>query len=159
MDSWASTSCGIEDTSLRDLAIEPLPSGSLPNTSALLVSTPDSWSFQHFLDRATHVVGQGRHLLLSSNNTVALTGRAGSATVREMWARLGFEDDRVLHHPTKRMELSKLVFACKSVLIHPYLSWKSAEMMGLPWARGWQYPVDSSSKKVVSIRARLSPCT
>lgn len=150
MDRWASTACGVDGTSLRSLAIKPLPLDSAANTTALLVSTPDSWSFQHFLDRATHVVGQARHLLPSSNNTFALTGMAGSGTVREMWARMGFADAQVLHHPRKKLELSQLVFACKSVLIHPYLSWRSAEMLAMPWAQGWRFPFDTSSKKIVS---------
>lgn len=150
MDSWVSTACGVDGTSLRSLSIQPLPTSSEPSTSAVLVSTPDSWSFQHFLDRATHVVGQARHLLFAGSDTLALTGRAGSKLVQEMWRRMGFADDKILHHPRERMELAQLVFACKSVLIHPYLSWRSAEMLGMPWARGWRHPFDTSSKKVVS---------
>lgn len=63
---------------------------------------------------------------------------------------MGFADERVIHHPRQRMELAQLVFACKSVLIHPYLSWRSAEMLGMPWAKGRRHPFDTSSKNVVS---------
>ena len=113
-----------------------------------MVNTPDSWSFQHFLDRATHIVAQAAHL--SSTTPVALTGRQGASLVQQLWARMGFADGKTMHSHSGKLNLERLVFSCKTVLIHPFLSWKALEMLRMPWALHYGWEAAPTGKKVVS---------
>jgi hypothetical protein len=65
--------------------------------TVLIALSPDSYSFQHFLDRVTHVLTQGRHLSDSTSTPLyVLTGRGGSKTVNELWSRMGYPEDHIL---------------------------------------------------------------
>lgn len=50
-----------------------------------MLFSPDSWSFQHFLDRGTHVLIQGRHLYANDKPVMAISGRQPGSTVMELW--------------------------------------------------------------------------
>jgi hypothetical protein len=117
-----------------------------------IATSPDSWSFQHFLDRITyapflpsfypllnsfhwcsHIVSQGAHLSRGRNSTEVVTGRAGSDVVTEMWNMLGFTGQHV-HHAVGsdiRLAAKTLVFSCRAPLVHPWLSLRTLETFGL----------------------------
>lgn len=107
------------ETSLRALHFESqnvsdTASPHLAIDNALLAHTSDSWSFQHFLDRITHVTAQVEHLTRDLSVT-ALTGRAGNA--QGLWDAIGFDKDHVLHAPGGEMSIERLFFSCKTPLI------------------------------------------
>lgn len=126
---------------------EHIPAGK--QTTAILINSPDSWSFQHWLDRVAHIVAQSSHLM-KNRKTVALTGRLGVGFVEQMWNRIGFASDQILHRPTSLLSYDHLIFSCKTVLIHPFLSWRALELMGLPFASDNWEMYHSSSKHIVS---------
>jgi hypothetical protein len=108
-------------SSLRALHFEPrnvsdTASPHLAIDNALLAHTSDSWSFQHFLDRITHVTAQAEHVTRDLNVT-ALTGRAGNARVKGLWDAIGFDEDHVLHAPGGEMSIERVFISCKTPLI------------------------------------------
>ncbi|KAK7001820.1 hypothetical protein R3P38DRAFT_3044665 [Favolaschia claudopus] len=127
LDSWSPKSCmapQVETSSMQSLSDPPTA-----NSTVIIAASPDSWSFQHFLDRVTHTLAQGRHL--SSSLPHVLTGRRPHMrTVQELWAKMGYTEDHLLHS-TSHVEASTLIFACRAVLIHPWLSLKSLESFGI----------------------------
>lgn len=146
-------------SSLRALHFEPrnisdTASPHLAIDNALLARTSDSWSFQHFLDRVTHVTAQAEHLTRDLSVT-AFTGRAGNARVKGLWDAIGFDEDRVLHAPGGEMSIERLFFSCKTPLIHPYLSLKTAEQMDLAGTRP-DFDVSLAKKKTVCPMAGTS---
>ncbi|KAJ7736291.1 hypothetical protein B0H16DRAFT_122446 [Mycena metata] len=129
-DTWAAQACmsGLVDTS----PIQPLTDADramkvLP--SALVALSPDSYSFQHYLDRVTHIIAQGLHLVRGATTPYALTGRAGQKTVRQMWSQMGFPESHVLH--SKPVAAETMVFSCRAVLVHPWLSSRTLELLGV----------------------------
>ncbi|KAF7325974.1 hypothetical protein MKEN_00448300 [Mycena kentingensis (nom. inval.)] len=98
--------------------------------TAIIASSPDSYSFQHFLDRVAHVIAQGKHLYPVTEEVYALTGRGAANTVNEMWAAMGFPSERVLHQ-SQTIAAERLVYSCRAVLVHPWLSLKTLEMLGV----------------------------
>ncbi|KAJ7868749.1 hypothetical protein B0H14DRAFT_304211 [Mycena olivaceomarginata] len=73
-----------------------------------------------------------------------LTGRGGSKTVNELWSRMGYPEDHVLHEKSK-MAAERLIFTCRAPLIHPWLSLKSLKLLGVPRTS----PSTSTRNKVV----------
>ncbi|BEJ16350.1 hypothetical protein CspHIS471_0509550 [Cutaneotrichosporon sp. HIS471] len=103
------------DPSLREMAQQFMGGQGGAEGATLVPNTPDSWSFQHWLDRAAHVVAQSAHL--TGGNANALTGERGSDMVQAMWDRIGFAG-RVVHRPTEQAVYDALLFSCKAVLSH-----------------------------------------
>lgn len=130
--------------------VEPIHPAPAPQTAVIVVNTPDSWSFQHFLDRASHVITQAAHLSYNKPTPKVLTGRRPSGPVSALWDRMGYSD-RVheTRTQTHAIQAASLIWPCRSVLIHPYLSWRIAEMMRMPWALNTSF--NSSKKKTVSL--------
>ncbi|KAJ7874209.1 hypothetical protein B0H14DRAFT_3555637 [Mycena olivaceomarginata] len=145
-DSWSPHSCmssSVETSPIQPFTDADPPDATLP--TVLIALSPDSYSFQHFLDRVTHILTQGRHLSDSiSTPPYVLTGRGGSKTVNELWSRMGYPEDRVLHGKSK-MAAERLIFACHAPLIHPWLSLKNLNLLGVPRTS----PSTSTRNKVV----------
>jgi len=114
--------------------------------TAILVDSPDSSYFQHWMDRVSHILAQPSHLL--SGPVTALTGDKGRKSVQELWQLIGFNEEQMIHLPTEAIGLDRLVYSSKAVLIHPYLTWRSMEMMNVPWV---QRGFDPTTKKTVSL--------
>lgn len=135
-DTWSPESCMSNLVSTSP--IEPIPNKSeakslLPTVTIAL--SPDSYSFQHHLDRVTHIIAQGVHLLYRSDaEAYVVTGRRGSKTVQRFWELLGYDDEHVLHKK-EGVEAETMVFSCRAVLIHPWLSLKSLELFGIEHER------------------------
>ncbi|RKO91931.1 hypothetical protein BDK51DRAFT_34374 [Blyttiomyces helicus] len=96
--------------------------------SALFAASPDSWSFQHFLDRTTHLVIQASEHL--DDSTDMIVGRISrEPAVVEMWDRaFGVNRSRLV---TGTYATDRLVWSCQSVLVHPYFELRFAELMGV----------------------------
>lgn len=72
-----------------------------------------------------------------------------------LWNAIGFDEDHVLHAPRGEMSIERLFFSCKTPLIHPYLSLKTAEQMELAWTRP-DFDVSLAEKKTVCPMAGTS---
>ena len=86
-DSWAPQSCMAADVSARGLV--PLPPGTPPKWRgrAVLANTPDSWSYQHFMDRVTKMLMQTEPWRQAGTRVVG--GMAPqSEHVKDLWAAL-----------------------------------------------------------------------
>ncbi|KAJ7846887.1 hypothetical protein B0H14DRAFT_3086249 [Mycena olivaceomarginata] len=130
-DSWSPLSCmsSLVETS----PIKPLTDTDPSDTR--FHPSYDSYSFQHFLDRVTHILTQGRHLSDSTSTP---------PTVNELWSRMGYPEDHVLHEKSK-MAAERLIFTCRAPLIHPWLSLKNLKLLGVPRTS----PSTSTRNKVV----------
>ncbi|KAK4693628.1 hypothetical protein P7C71_g3809, partial [Lecanoromycetidae sp. Uapishka_2] len=83
--------------------------------SVVLANTPDSWSFQHFLDRVTHIITQVK----PNDVNYAVSSKPHDQIVRDMWEALGFEPDYVLGIG-KGFVAARFIWSCRAPLIHPW---------------------------------------
>ncbi|KAJ7104557.1 hypothetical protein C8R43DRAFT_906944 [Mycena crocata] len=127
-DSWAQESC--MSKRVNTSPIQPLNDTEHVLPTVLIALSPDSFSFQHHLDRVTHIVAQAAHLPGGVSKPYVLTGRQGSKTVQELWTQMGYSSDHVLHQLSK-VEAETMIFSCRAVLIHPWLSLKTLELLGI----------------------------
>jgi hypothetical protein len=96
--------------------------------TVIIVTGPDSWSYQHFLDRSTHTMIQALRLDLPPlEDTFVLTGREEQTVVTEMWQMLGFSPNQHIHSPAS-LSAKNWIFSCRTPLIHPYPSLRLAEL-------------------------------
>ncbi|KAK0491801.1 hypothetical protein EDD18DRAFT_1334635 [Armillaria luteobubalina] len=136
-DSWSAGSC-MSDLVSSDAfkTYDPLEllGRSNPPTiyrNAMLATSPDSYSFQHYLDRITHIVSQATHLIDGSDLPYVITGRQGNQFVQQLWERLGFDNRHVLHSISTDIYAESMIFSCRAVLVHPFLSLKTLEAFGI----------------------------
>ncbi|KAI0649538.1 hypothetical protein C8Q79DRAFT_519183 [Trametes meyenii] len=140
-DSWSDAACMSDGVSTAKLETTSANSSNnnfetqsqydeaFPVDTLLVATSPDSWSFQHFLDRVTHIIAQGSHLALGQRID-AVAGRTPGSAVSEMWEMLGFPSPQV-HYNSPRVAAKALVFSCRAPLVHPWLSLRSLETFGL----------------------------
>lgn len=157
IDRWTSNTCMHPEVSHRafgtETAEEAATSKGMDFPSISIAASPDSWSFQHFHDRVTHIILQGQHL--THPDTVYITGREPvSAVVTALWEKLvPGAKDRVLHTSAQSWPIraKELVFSCRAPLIHPWFAQKLAEEAGVI---KWQKPL--ADRKVVLYCSRAS---
>ncbi|CAI7626547.1 unnamed protein product [Penicillium glandicola] len=127
------------------------PSSHTPtHDSVLLANVPDSWSLQHFLDRAMRVVAQSRDY----RPRHIVTGREGDKSVKYLWSTLGYPPDHVLHRDTSFVA-SQLIWSCRAPLIHPWLTQRSLSLL----APDSLHPVPLSDRKVILYMTRSNGLT
>ena len=154
-DAWMANSCLNPEVSHRsfgtEAAREPDPAAAtaavdsasdgmeLPSIS--IAASPDSWSFQHFHDRVTHIILQGQHL--THTDTTYVTGREpDSPFVKALWNKLvPNAKQHVLHTREQHWPIraKELIFSCRAPLVHPWFAQRLAEEAGVmgaqkPWA-------------------------
>ncbi|KAJ6590699.1 hypothetical protein DFH09DRAFT_1026851 [Mycena vulgaris] len=132
-DTWSPESCMsnlVSTSPIQPISDKNRASTLLPTVT--IAVSPDSYSFQHHLDRVTHIMAQGAHLLYGSASAPAyvVTGRRGSQLVQRLWELLGYDQDHVLYK-REGVEAETMVFSCRAVLIHPWLSLKTLESFGI----------------------------
>ncbi|KAK0469350.1 uncharacterized protein EV420DRAFT_25662 [Desarmillaria tabescens] len=136
-DRWSADSCMSSLVSSDGLKIfDPLEllGRSKPPTiyrNAMIASSPNLSSFQHHLDRITHIVTQGAHLTLGSDLPYVITGRQGNQFVQQLWERLGFDDEHVLHSVNTDVYAENMIFSCRAVSVHPFLSLRTLEAFAI----------------------------
>ncbi|SJL02950.1 uncharacterized protein ARMOST_06292 [Armillaria ostoyae] len=136
-DRWSADSCMSDLVSSDGLkTFDPLEllGRSNPPTihrNAMLATSPDSYSFQHYLDRITHIVAQAAHLIDGSDLPYVITGQQGNQFVQQLWERLGFDDKHVLHSVNTDIYAENMIFSCRAVLVHPFLSLRTLEAFGI----------------------------
>jgi len=149
-DSWTSNTCMHPEVSHKFFGTEAAntaaakPGMDFPSIS--IAASPDSWSFQHFHDRVTHIILQGQHL--RGTDTTYITGREPvSSIVSALWQKLVPDaKKRVLHTSAQSWPIraKELIFSCRAPLIHPWFAQMLAEEVGVT---KWQKPL--SERKVV----------
>ncbi|KAJ7135869.1 hypothetical protein C8R44DRAFT_662094 [Mycena epipterygia] len=129
-DSWSPESCMSNLVSTSP--IQPISGDGAARLPIVTIAvSPDSYSFQHHLDRVTHIIAQGSHLLYGHTSApYVATGRRGSRTVQRLWELLGYDSEHVLHNKAG-VEAATMIFSCRAVLIHPWLSLKTLEAFGI----------------------------
>ncbi|KNC98351.1 uncharacterized protein SPPG_06060 [Spizellomyces punctatus DAOM BR117] len=144
-DSWSAGACMAWDTDFSAM-LRPVANGAAKKVrKALFAASPDSWSFQHFLDRTTHLAIQaGEHI---DTDTYVVSGaKQRQEPVKEMWnLAFGVKADHLVSSP---ITAETLIFPCRSVLIHPYFQIRFAELMGVARTR------PMSERKVVLYLSR-----
>jgi hypothetical protein len=147
-DSWSDRACMGDNVALS-VTGQPAEASS-PATQVALAAphrndvgtlvvahSPDTYSWQHFLDRSTHIVQQGAHLVpdrqSDGRGRAVLTGRKGIDRIQEMWALLGFSESKGEHiHSHNVVSADRVVFSCRAPLVHPFLSLGAIETLGGP---------------------------
>ncbi|KAI0367618.1 hypothetical protein BV20DRAFT_552485 [Pilatotrama ljubarskyi] len=142
-DEWSDQACMGGDVSTAGLRTAPgharvntLETAAeyneaFPIDNLLVAASPDSWSFQHFLDRVTHVVSQAAHLNLSHATPDVVLDARPRPVVAGMWEMLGFGGEKMHYYAGAPIAAKNIVFSCRSPLIHPWLSLRTLEMFGL----------------------------
>ncbi|KAI0766167.1 hypothetical protein BD413DRAFT_605985 [Trametes elegans] len=135
-DRWSELACmgaGVTSAGLRtapaNASANTLPTRAeydraFPADALLVATAPDSWSFQHFLDRVT------RAPRARARAPEAVTGRPPARAVEEMWTMLGLDEGRV-HFGEDVVAAKAVIFSCRAPLVHPWLSMRTLETFGL----------------------------
>jgi len=118
---WNKNQCVCGNTSINNF--EQFDPKKLGNNSkiniipyGLLDNIPDSWSFQHFIDRGILPIIQSSYIR-RNNNTYGIIASKSDVTLK-FWKIFGFDPSHVV---TKfPVFVKKLIFSCRSVLIHPW---------------------------------------
>ncbi|PWN52392.1 hypothetical protein IE53DRAFT_312161 [Violaceomyces palustris] len=157
-DSWSSEACMGNEAAIGYLkshhdeqAFGPISEGGDPNILdlALLANSPDSWSFQHFLDRGTHEIAQGLPLALASRRSFEkwvdganpteprlVIGKGANKEVNDLRRMmLGDKLDQATVHGDSNLRARWLVDPCRTPLIHPWLSLKALERIQVPTSK------------------------
>ena len=131
-DSWSDEAAMGGRTSPK--SIHPLSAlDTFPEHETLVIANnPDSWSFQHFIDRGARIITQAQHLLHKDEgeDVKVVTGRKSAGPVQQMWELMGF-DEKHLINSSARLTARRIVWSSRTVLIHPWLSYLISEKLGL----------------------------
>ncbi|KAI8462750.1 MAG: hypothetical protein J3K34DRAFT_446894 [Monoraphidium minutum] len=92
----------------------------------MFAASPDSYSFQHFIDRVTVMLAQTSHLRNANMDFITLQPR--SASVLNMWQMLANASQKQLLAPSP-VRAKALLLACDAPLWHPYNLLRTAEML------------------------------
>ncbi|EJD38873.1 hypothetical protein AURDEDRAFT_91769 [Auricularia subglabra TFB-10046 SS5] len=137
-DMWTEQTCMGGASSIVGLKYDPNAARlgpaeydkQFPTDRLVIATSPDSWSFQHFLDRVTHVLVQGAHLNQGVHPEVVV-GRRPPTAVQQMWEMLGFKASADIHYNGGHVTAKSILFSCRAPLIHPYTSFRTLEAFGL----------------------------
>ncbi|GMF14441.1 unnamed protein product [Phytophthora fragariaefolia] len=128
-DIWSDKGCMGHDVSHASFVqtLNDSELANLTNVDTLVVATsPDSWSFQHFIDRVAVVWSQAQLVLPNTkkSKTVIVTGQEPrDSIVNEIYELMVGEH---LHEP-ELVAAKRLVFSCRAPLIHPFTTQRITE--------------------------------
>ncbi|ORX88813.1 hypothetical protein K493DRAFT_290149 [Basidiobolus meristosporus CBS 931.73] len=155
-DDWSSLACMSFGASHQSFLENPKSSEAkqqYDHETLVVATSPDSWSWQHFLDRVTVVWTQSLFAMdqETRDNATVLSGRKpNSPFVDEMYNLMGVKNH---HHYqpgiTQAQSAKTLIFSCRAPLIHPYTTQRVSEMMGVDI-----HKVPLSERKVVLYMSR-----
>ena len=127
----------------------------------IIATSPDSWSFQHFLDRVTVTITQAT--LSFKSTTIASSGNASSFSVvsgrspgfnyaDDYYGRLGAKRHIHSYSRQKGIRAKRLIFSCRSPLVHPFTTKLTSQKLGL--FNNHKRYVAESDRKVVYYLSR-----
>ncbi|KAI8801903.1 hypothetical protein BJ742DRAFT_762804 [Cladochytrium replicatum] len=132
-DEWTDQACmgGAESVLPFFNTTAPSPYEPPPEFDTIVIATvPDSWSWQHFLDRATIVYNQAMLSIPHEDRekVVVVSGHQSlSKFVNEIYSRIG-----AAHvHDRERVTARRLVFSCRAPLIHPFSTQRLHDVLGV----------------------------
>ncbi len=142
-DSWSYSSCMGKEVSHSQFLNEV----STPDAheAILIATTPDSWSWQHFLDRVTTLWAQALLVMDTSiiSEVEVVSGRQPQKIVGQLYDILGMKH----LHGVKEIKARQLFFPCRTPLIHPYSIRQINKLLGVK-----SYPLEQ--RNVVLVMAR-----
>lgn len=144
-DVWSDSSCMGRVASHRHF-LETTESISSKET-VVIATSPDSWSWQHFMDRVTVVWSQAQWAMdeHDKGSLTIVSGREPtSAAVLDMYKHMA----RDHLHSVKTVSARKLIFSCRAPLIHPYTFKRFLDALDPP------ADVPFAAKKVVVVMPR-----
>ncbi|KAL7678516.1 putative glycosyltransferase 61 [Plasmopara halstedii] len=114
----------------------------------VIATTPDSWSFQHFMDRVVAVWSQAQLVIptTAKKDTVIISGETPrDAIVNELYDLIAGQH----FHNLKSVYAKRLVFSCRAPLFHPFTTMRITETIfqSLP-------PSSSSQRNVILFLSR-----
>uniref|UniRef100_A0A0G4GLZ1 Glycosyltransferase 61 catalytic domain-containing protein n=1 Tax=Chromera velia CCMP2878 TaxID=1169474 RepID=A0A0G4GLZ1_9ALVE len=142
-ENWGQTSCHGTEVSHRlfrgRTAAEVERAEAAGGADLVLFARgPDSYSFQHWVDRITHEIAQAEHIwgpLKRSGGVVKVIGGRNprDGVIRELFEASGLGADNVrFGSPEKEFENAhRFLFNCRTMLIHPWLFLRFAELIGV----------------------------
>ncbi|KAI9907011.1 hypothetical protein PsorP6_003314 [Peronosclerospora sorghi] len=128
-DIWTERGCMGHDVSHTSFVhdLNQTEATNSTNVGTLIVATsPDSWSFQHFIDRVAVVWSQAQLVIPTTrkNDTVILSGRIPrDAIINDIYEVMVGQH---LHTP-ESVTAKHLVFSCRAPLIHPFTTQRITE--------------------------------
>ncbi|ETL25559.1 hypothetical protein L917_04360, partial [Phytophthora nicotianae] len=130
-DIWSENGCMGHDVAhtsfVHNLNINVSELGNGKNVDTLVVATsPDSWSFQHFIDRVAVVWSQAQLVIpaMRKNDTIIVAGKEPrDSIVNEIYEVMVGQH---LHNP-EWVFAKRLVFSCRAPLIHPFTTQRITE--------------------------------
>lgn len=102
--------------------------------------TPDSYSFQHVLDRMLRVISQSNHLYNQSQATFTITNLNLYDYVRQLFNSYGIKHLYGANQ-NKKVCAKRIYYSCRTPLIHPYLSLKIKRELDIK-----EYPFSDKNK-------------
>ncbi|EGZ05580.1 hypothetical protein PHYSODRAFT_261939 [Phytophthora sojae] len=124
---WLSGGLHVERMRISDLQANASELENATRVDTVVVATsPDSWSFQHFIDRVAVVWSQAQLVLphAEKNETTIVTGEEPrDSIVNEIYKVMVGQH---LHEP-KLVAAKRLVFSCRAPLIHPFTTQRITE--------------------------------
>jgi len=142
-DTWEQDACMQESVSHFQFLKEVNTTGA--HEAIVLATTPDSWSWQHFLDRVTILWAQASLIIREEDfaDIEIVSGSQPGRFVNQLYDILG-----VKHlHQVGQIEAKRLFFSCRTPLIHPFTIHKVNEYLEIE-------PHPLSKRKVVLMMAR-----
>lgn len=136
-DVWSNNGCMASGVSHESFLSSSSSSSSshedLKEVDVLVVAaSPDSWSFQHFLDRVTIIMTQAQLILNGSPSDSGFSVVSGRQPnfrfANDYYKALGAKEH---FHSRGGIRAKKLVFSCRAPLIHPYSTKMTSEQLGL----------------------------
>ncbi|EFC38113.1 predicted protein [Naegleria gruberi] len=119
-DEWSENNCvGQSNSHLKFLKTNPTPLQTYESVDSLIISTsPDSFSFQHFLDRVTVVWGQAtlENSETAGRKSSILAGKEPTNQfVNEIYQIIAHN-----HFHKRAIYAKKVIYSCRSPLVHPF---------------------------------------
>ncbi|TDH71061.1 hypothetical protein CCR75_002806 [Bremia lactucae] len=130
-DVWSPYACMGQNVSyasfLRNMTSNVTNTANKTSVETLVVATsPDSWSFQHFLDRVAVVWSQAQLVIptIEKNDTIIVTGsEPRDKIVNDIYTLMVGQH----LHDSKLVFAKRLVFSCRAPLIHPFTTQRITE--------------------------------
>ncbi|UIZ25125.1 hypothetical protein KXD40_007081 [Peronospora effusa] len=128
-DFWSDVACMERNVShmqfLHDLNESEQTTEPIVDT-LVIATSPDSWSFQHFIDRVAVVWSQAQLVIptIKKKDTVILSGRLPkNSIVNDIYAVMVGQH----LHDVELVYAKRLVFSCRAPLIHPFTTQRITE--------------------------------
>lgn len=141
--NWSAKACMMDDDIALDFPAVTFPPMSTIARDVMFAASPDSNSFQHFLDRVAMMLAQTFHLRSPATEYIS---KVGTERHSELWELMTSSAPVV--HPPEIVHATSLLIACDTPLLHPYLAQRTSEHI-IASSGGDPHGVALSQRKVI----------